>query len=232
MKLFDGKIYNVIRSAVYLALAAVVIVFLQQIAEIVCLRYFIGGLIIFYGVEEIAFTAFNSRKHFSLKSIYWNAVEIVLGLTLIVLVENGEENVTYAVVCVSWATWSILRETRELVEATEHFKKKPTSALNILESLVVIALSITMIITPTEHHAEIHLYLLAVELATKVLFPMVDNSWKIVSAKHRIKHGELTAVTPDNAYTEEPQNGEAAQAETAAAQNIPEEESAEKETDT
>ena len=173
------KIYGIIRTVIYWVLTALVLVFVSALAEIEVLRYFIGSLMIFYGVEEIILTVFKNKKHYSFHSLYWNIFEILIGLTLIVFVETGETEVTYAVVCVCWAIWSILRETRELVEATEELKEnklipcKIVAIVNLLESLTVIALSLTMIIEPGEHHAKIHLYLLAVELFTKVLFPII-----------------------------------------------------------
>ena len=173
------KVYGAIRTATYWVLAALALVFIGEIKEIEVLRYFIGGLMVFYGVEEILYTVFKHEKHYSIHSLYWNIIEIVIGLTLIVFVETGDMEVTYAVVCVGWAIWSILRESRELVEATEELKEtklpacRAAAIVNMVESLTVIALSLTMIIEPGEHHAKIHLYLLAVELFTKVLFPIV-----------------------------------------------------------
>ena len=174
------KIYGAIRTAIYWALTALVLVFISTLAEIEILRYFIGGLMMLYGVEEIIYTVFKNKKHYSFQSLYWNIFEILIGLTLVVFVETGDVEVTYAVVCVSWAIWSILRETRELVEATEELKENKLipcriiAIVSIIESLTVIALSLTMIIEPGEHHAKIHLYLLAVELFTKALFPIVN----------------------------------------------------------
>ena len=169
------KIYGAIRTAIYWALTALVIAFVSAIAEIEVLRYFIGGLMVFYGVEEIIYTAIKNKKHYSINTLYWNIIEIAIGLTLIIFVETS-----YSVVCVCWAIWSILRETRELVELTEELKEnklvicKIVAIVNLLESLTVIALSLTMVIEPGEHHAKIHLYLLAVELFTKVLFPLIN----------------------------------------------------------
>lgn len=174
------KIYGAIRTAMYWALTVLVIVFVSKIAEIEVLRYFIGGLMIFYGLEEIVLAVFKNKKHYSGHSLYWNIIEVVIGLTLVVFVETGDIEVTYAVVCVGWAIWSILRETRELVEVTEELKHNKLTVcrivaiVNLIESLTVIALSLTMLIEPGEHHAKIHLYLLAVELFTKVLFPIIN----------------------------------------------------------
>ena len=175
------KIYGPIRTALYWALTVLVIVFAHEVAEIEILRYAIGGLMMLYGVEEIVLTVFKNKKHYSIHTLYWNIIEIVIGLTLVVFVETGDIEVTYAVVCVAWAIWSILRETRELVEVAEELKHNKLVAcrvvaiVNLVESLTVIALSLTMLIEPGEHHALIHLYLLAVELFTKALFPIINH---------------------------------------------------------
>ena len=205
------KIYGAIRTVIYWALTALVFVFVLTLAEIEVLRYAIGGLMIFYGVEEILHTVFKHKKHYSIPSLYWNIIEILIGIVLIVFVETGDEEVTYAVVCVCWAIWSILRETRELVEVTEELKErkhllsKVTSIVNALESLTVIALSLTMLIEPGEHHAKIHLYLLAVELFTKVLFPIVHYIAERAEERKKAKTAPAAAdaVTP-------PAEGEAA----------------------
>lgn len=193
------KIYGAIRTAVFLALTALVLAFIPEIAGIEVLRYFIGGLMVFYGVEEIIHTAVKNEKHYNINTLYWNIIEIVIGITLIAFVETGEIEVTYAVVCVGWAMWSILRETHELVEATEELKEsklipcKIVAIVNLLESLTVIALSLTMLIEPGEHHAKIHLYLLAVELFTKVLFPIVNYIAEHFAEKKAAK-AEVKAV--------------------------------------
>lgn len=202
------KIYGAIRTLMYWAMTALVIVFLFTLAEIEVLRYFIGALMIAYGLEEILYTVFKNKKHFSIHSLYWNLIEIVIGLTLILFVETEDHNVTYAVVCVSWAIWSILRETRELVEVTEQIKehKHPLSRIvaiiNIVESLTVIALSLTMIIEPGEHHAKIHLYLLAVELFTKVTFPILHYIAERAEEKKKAKSEQTEAESPQPELTE------------------------------
>ena len=175
------KIYRMIRVPLYLALAALVIVFVRELAEIRALRFFIGGLMIFYGAEEVILTAVRHAKHYDINLLYWNVIEIAIGVTIIAFVKTGATDMTYAAVCVAWAIWSILREARELAEVTEELKHKElpicrvVAFANMLESLVVIVFSLMLLARPGEHHAKIHLYLLAVELSTKVLFPLIDH---------------------------------------------------------
>ena len=196
------KIYGIVRTVIYWALAALVIALVPSLAEIEVLRYFIGGLMVFYGVEEIVHTVFKNKKHYSIHSLYWNIIEIAIGLTLIIFVETGEHAVVYAVVCVAWAIWSILREARELVEVTEELKHNKlvicriVAIVNLAESLTVIALSLTMIIEPGEHHAKIHLYLLAVELFTKVLFPIINYIAERMEEKKNGKTEHIQAKQP------------------------------------
>ena len=190
------KVYTSIRTAIYCALAVLVLVFVTELAEIEILRYIIGGVMIFYGVEEIVLTAFKSKKRYSLHTLYWNLIEVVIGFTLIVFVETGEVEVTYAVVCVGWAIWSILRESREMVEATEAIKSdKPITSkivaiASILESVTVIVLSLTMIIEPSKHHAKLHLYLLSVELLTKAIFHVIEQLAEWLEERKYGKEGE------------------------------------------
>ena len=194
------KIYGAIRTALYWTLTILVLVFVPTLAEIEVLRYFIGGLMMFYGVEEILYAVFKNKKHYSAHSLYWNIIEIAIGLTLIAFVEIEEVAVAYAIVCVCWAVWSILRETRELVEVAEELKKNKlivcriVAVVNLLESLTVIALSLTMLIEPGEHHAKIHLYLLGVELFTKVLFPIINH---VAERAHEKKNSEVTHTEND-----------------------------------
>ena len=203
------KVYGAIRTAIYWILAALIIAYVSTLAEIEVLRYFIGGLIVFYGVEEILYTVFKNKKHYSTHSLYWNIIEIAIGLTLIIFVETGELAVTYAVVCVGWAFWSILREAREIAEVSEELKKnklilcRVVAIVNLIESLVVIAMSLTMIIEPGEHHAKVHLYLLAVELFTKVLFPILIYVAERLEEK---KNGKPAHTKPARAKQEEDDN--------------------------
>lgn len=203
------KIYGAIRTAIHLALTVLVLVFVATLAEIEVLRYFIGGLIAFYGVEEIVYTAFKNKKHYHLPILFWNVIEIVMGLVLIVFVETGDVEVTYAVVCVSWAIWAIFREARELYELIEEVREhrqivcRIVSILNLLESLTAIAFSLTMIIEPGEHHAKIHLYLLAVELFTKVTFPIVYYIAERVTKKKKGGEPELAAAESEVALSAE-----------------------------
>ena len=212
------KIYRIIRTAIYWALTALVLVFVSTLSQIEVLRYFIGGLIIFYGVEEVVLTLFKSKKRYDVRTLYWNIIEVIIGLTLIVFVETGDEEVTYAVVCVCWAIWAIFRESRELYDASVELKGnklivcKVVAILNLLESLTLIALSLAMLIEPGAHHAKIHLYFLAVELFTKVFFPIVNDIAK------RLSERKKGAVEPQ---ASEPLPEEAPQAEPALESSAP-----------
>lgn len=224
------KIYGIIRTVIYWTLTALVLAFASALAEIELLKYIIGSLLIFYGAEEIIFTVFKDKKHYSIGTLYWNIIEIIIGIILIIFVKADDIAEAYAIVCVCWAIWSILRETRELVEVTEKLKENKLipvriiSVISIFESLTIIALSLTMIIEPGEHHALIHLYLLAVELFTRALYPLINYIADCYNAKKKIKT-EDAAVEPTE--TELPED--AAVEHTEAEQNEAEDEDTETE---
>lgn len=162
-------IYNFIKLGVCLILGVFIIIFRMQIVES-ALRYFIGGLMLLYGIEEILFEALFAGKAFLHKSKnYLGFVEILLGILMICAPFDLE------VVCVIWATWSILREAFEVKEIVTELKCITPRVLSGIESITVIVFSVLLILEPGEHHALIHLYLLCVELLFFPLTPLLDE---------------------------------------------------------
>ena len=160
--------YFLIKLVVCVILGALIFAFREQL--IANIKYFIGGLMIFYCVEEVLFELIYSRKHiFHKDKIYLAAIELTLGLVLII------SNINYESVCVVWAVWSILRESYEIKEIIVELKCWVPRILSGLESIAVIVLSIMLILEPGEHHAMIHLYLLLVELPMSPLTPLLDE---------------------------------------------------------
>ena len=87
-------------------------------------------------------------------------------------------------VCVIWGTWSILREAFEFAENSESLMHKGPGLCSMIESIVVIVLSITMIAHPSEHHAHVHIFLLGIELILEVVFPLLYLLWYRKHPKH------------------------------------------------
>lgn len=168
--------YYLIKLIVYVALAICVFIFREKLVE--HLKYFIGGLMVFYGLEEILFEIVFRDKHFWHKDkIYLGIIEILLGLVLLIFPLIIEE------VCTIWATWSIVREAFEIKELVTEIKSWTLTFLSGAESIAVIVFSVLLILEPGEHHAMIHLYLLLVELVLTPLIPLLDEI--LLERKHR-----------------------------------------------
>ena len=160
--------YYSIKLAAFAILAILVFVFRKPLVE--NLQYFIGGLMLLYGLEEIIFEIIYSRAHLLHQSkIYLGFIEVLLGFVVLLV------PMAYASVCIIWATWSILREAYEIKEVFSEIKCLAPKIISATESVVVIAFSIMLIAEPGEHHAMIHLYLLLAELIVSPLTPLLDE---------------------------------------------------------
>ncbi len=160
--------YNLIKLGVYLVLAILIFIFKEQLVE--HLKFFIGGLMILYAVEEILFIIIHHIHHILHEDkVYLGFIELILGIVLMCV------NVSYESVCIIWATWSILRESYEIKEIACELKHIVPKIISGVESLVIISFSILLIIEPGEHHAMIHLYLLLAELVIAPLTPLLDE---------------------------------------------------------
>lgn len=160
--------YNLIKLGVYIVLAVLVFIFRETLVEY--LKYFIGGLMVLYALEEILFIILHHIHHILHQDkVYLGFIELVLGIVLLCV------NVSYESVCIIWATWSILRESYEIKEVFCEIHHIAPKIVSGVESIVVIVFSIMLIIEPGEHHALIHLYLLLAELVIAPLTPLLDE---------------------------------------------------------
>ena len=161
-------IYNLVKLGLFIVLIVFIIIFRNHIIES-WHKFFIGGIMLMYGIEEIFFEAIFSGKSFLKKSkVYLGFVEILLGIALLL----GPFEL--ASVCVIWATWSILREAFEVKEIVTEIKCITPRVFSGIESIIVIIFSVLLLFDPGEHHAMTHLYLLCVELVFFCLTPLLD----------------------------------------------------------
>lgn len=171
--------YHLFKLIVCVILAILIFIFREQLVNY--LKYFIGGLMVAYGLDEIAFEIFCHKSKFFYKSkTYLGLIELVLGTALLVL------NLDLEAVCVIWATWSIVRESYEIKELVTEIKSVTLTIISGIESIAVIVLSIMLIAEPGEHHALIHIYLLLVELILTPAVPLIDEF--IEQKKQQIKN--------------------------------------------
>ena len=169
-------IYSICRIGLFfsLAIASILIrgIFIEHI------RFFIGGLMIFYGIEQLTYEAIFHRKGFIHHGRNYLAfIELILGITVLAI------DMEFVSVCIMWATWSILRESYEFQEVIVETKSKVLTVISGAESIAVIVLSIMLIATPTEHHALIHLFLLFIELILTPIVPFLD----VIIEQHKEK---------------------------------------------
>lgn len=161
------KIYHFSRLAIFTLIGIAIFAFKSQIVGE--LKYFIGGLMLLYGVEEVIYT-FSFEKKYALKRdrLYVGGIEIIFGFVLLIF------NVSFESVCVVWATWSIIREAFEIKEIVTDLKTLFTRIISGIESVAMIILFVSLIINQSERQAYIHLYVMLPELVLKSLLPLVD----------------------------------------------------------
>ena len=174
--------YYAIKLAVYVAIAISIFIFREKLVADAVLKYFIGGLMTLYGVEEILFEIVFKDKHFWHKDkIYLGIIELTFGITLLII--NLPYEADYEAVCVVWATWSIVRESFEIKELVTEIKSWTLTIISGIESIAVIVLSVMLILKPEAEHALVHMYLLVLELVLTPLIPMLDEI--LLERKHK-----------------------------------------------
>lgn len=162
--------YFIIKLAIFVTAAVLIFVFRTHLVE--NLKYFIGGLMSAYAVEEIIFCSIFHAPHvYKEGKFFLGVIDLVLGIVLLVC------NLPYETVCVIWACWSICRESFEIFEIINELEHLLPRILSGVESIAVIVFSIMLILEPGEHHAMIHIYLLLVELVFNPLIPLIDELW-------------------------------------------------------
>lgn len=162
------KAYKFIKLAIFIAFSVLLLVFKNDL--VADLNYFVGSLVLAFGLESTIVISIVSKKQ-AIKSIKFSfsIFEMILGLTILTAVKNFE------FVCVMWAVWSILRQSIDIHEVLSGEVKGVLAVLLFVQSVVSIVFSILLIITPTEHHAVSHIYLLIAELLVIALPPVVDE---------------------------------------------------------
>ena len=166
-KIITWKISKVV---IYVILAILVGIFAEQLigeGEDGYAHYLIGIIMVMYGVEEVVTHLISKKSFTENNSFYWGVVDFILGFLLIIKIRTPET------VYVTWAIWSILRETIELQEITELLKEHIFAFVNMFESILILVFSVLMLINPTPHHAVTHVYLLSLELTINSIAPLV-----------------------------------------------------------
>ncbi len=163
--------YFIIKLAIFVTAAVLIFIFRTTLVE--SLKYFIGGLMVAYSIEEIIFCFIFHGSHIHKEAKFFlGVIDLILGIVLLVC------NLPYETVCVIWACWSICREAFEIFEIINELEFLLPRILSGVESVAVIVFSIMLILEPGEHHVMIHVYLLLVELVFSPLVPLIDELWQ------------------------------------------------------
>lgn len=162
------KIYHYFKLVVFIAFAVLVFVLREEL--LMNLQYLVGSLMLLYGLENVILISIKERTQ-ARKSIWFifGYSEVLLGLVTLIAIRN------YVAVCVMWGVWSILRESLEIYEITSGEIKGIPALISGIESAVAIVFSVLLIITPGEHHAKTHIYLLIVELIITSFIPVLKE---------------------------------------------------------
>lgn len=164
------KSYRVVRYAIYLLIALFILILNKG-----CLNHLnllVGLSMLFLSIDD--FLGKIIKKELSNEKV--KIVDDLLVFTLGVIVLFLKVNTQFSVICIIWAVWTILREEWEIREKV--FNKethKIVAILSLIESIVVIAFSITLIFNLSVHHAKIHVIILGIEYILVVLFPLLNG---------------------------------------------------------
>ena len=169
------KTYKIIKTIIYLIAGILVLIFNEPIMEY--LAFVVGAAVLAYGLDGII-KGIIKKELFGENSLLFALVNILIGIALFLVHD------TLISICIIWAVWSILREGVELTECLHKIMHKKVGFINMIESIVVIVFSFTMILNPSHHHAHTHVIILGIELMLEVLFPHIE----FFASKYILKH--------------------------------------------
>ena len=152
------------KTALYILAGILIFIFYKSVMSS-GLAFLVGGVILVYALEEMAFRIVRRQ--------YAELAESVIQFVLAVLMFLSYNDLTK--ICLIWGVWAIIREGREMIEALVSIRERRLALVDIVESIVVIVLSAMMILEPGEHHATVHLILLGIELILEVTFPLLEE---------------------------------------------------------
>lgn len=148
------------------------------------IKYFVGAIMVFDGFHELAQEVLFYRKKF------WAADKFALGLIDILfgVILISIPTLEYAVICAIWASWSIVKESYDIKETITEIKYIPAKIISAIESVVIIAFSVTLIMEPGENHAMVHLYLFIFEIIFSPVIVIIDEYAERYARKKALKN--------------------------------------------
>ena len=162
------KAYFSIKFVIFIVFSVLIIVLRDTL--LINLKYLVAALLLAFGTENIIFHAIFHKKDCIRKyQFIYGFIQLILGFTVLFGVESFES------VCVIWGVWSISRETFEIHEIAARKVTGIVALVSAIESIVTITFSVMLLNDPTEHHAQIHIYLLIAEFMVTAFSPVVSG---------------------------------------------------------
>ena len=161
------KIWFIIKAILYLTGGVAILVMNETALSGV--GYVVGTVILAYGVDLIVLSLIR-KKYVGENAIFCGAlVHLFVGVIMFIVRDDIVK------VCLVWAVWSILRESKELTEAVHRMIHRKYGLINAVESVAIIVLSFLMVLEPNIHHAHLHVIILGIELILEILFPIANR---------------------------------------------------------
>ena len=175
-----GKIYKMTKLILFVLMGIAILVLNEKIMEHSdILNYLVGGIIAIYGLEGVILPITTKKIKSERIEMFGGGVNVLIAIIMIFLIDKNPEELR--ILCVLWSLWSIMREGEEIFDkGFEGIRNHPiTSAINIVESIVVIVFSVELIIAHNDHelmhHAHAHVILLGIELIIEVIWVYVGE---------------------------------------------------------
>ena len=170
---------------VFLVIGFFIIFFREQLINDI--KYFVGAMMIFEGLFEGVVEITSHKKEFWKQSrTYLALIDLIFGINLLFI-----PTLDYAVICVIWASWSIVKESYEIKHTVTEIKTIVAKIVGGLESAVIIAFSIVLIMEPGVHHAMTHLYLFIIEIIFIPFVYIIDEFMYLLREKKKAKKGNV-----------------------------------------
>ena len=182
------KFFEISKMIIFGIGGIMTIIFHSEIANY--LGYVVGGVAIYYGVIGILESIINKTVFSRHTEVFDDGIYILLGILLATVLKDKVYEI-----CIVWAVWSILRETREFKELLYSARNHRPFIISTIESIVIIIFSVFLIIDPQEH-MHTHIILLSVEFLCQDLFKVIDFIFNKVQKKK--KEENETETVSDN----------------------------------
>ena len=188
-----GKIYKMTKLILFVLMGIAILVLNEKIMEHSdILNYLVGGIIAIYGLEGVILPITTRKIKSERIEMFGGGVNVLIAIIMIFLIDKNPEELR--ILCVLWSLWSIMREGEEIFDkGFEGIRNHPiTSAINIVESIVVIVFSVELIIAHNDHelmhHAHAHVILLGIELIIEVIWVYVGEFEARIFKRLRRRH--------------------------------------------